>query len=153
MTSDTTAERLHRAGGRVTAQRMQVAEALSRAGRQLTAQELWKELRGRSRIGRATVFRTLDALVEAGVARRLEMDNHVYGYVACQPGHHHHLACTACGRVVDIPAAYVEPMAKQISSRLGFQIDDATLDLYGRCAACVAAEAPAPDAGGPTRRR
>ena len=43
---------------------------------------------GRSdpRIGRATVFRTLEALVAAGVARRLELDGHVYGYVACRAG-------------------------------------------------------------------
>lgn len=154
MRSGTAAERIHRAGSRVTPQRVLVAEALARAGRQVTAQALWEQLRdGRSRVGRATVFRTLEALVEAGVARRLEMGNHVYGYVACQPEHHHHLACTGCGQVVEIPATYVEPMARQISADLGFLVDDATLDLYGRCAACLAAKGPAPAADGRGRAR
>jgi Fe2+ or Zn2+ uptake regulation protein len=137
-----TAQRLRAAGERVTPQRLQVAEALAAAGRQLTAQELWERLRRREpAIGRATVFRTVEALVAAGVARRLELDNHVYGYVACQPEHHHHLACSSCGRVEEIGEAYIRPVAEQVAADTGFLIDDARLDFYGRCAACVAAEA------------
>ena len=84
-----TRERLRAAGQRVTPQRLLVADALATAGRQLTAQELWQRVRRRSpRIGRATVFRTVEALVGAGVARRLELPNHGSGYIACQPEHH-----------------------------------------------------------------
>lgn len=89
------------------------------------------------RIGRATVFRTLEALVSAGVARRLERDGHVYGYVACRPEHHHHVACDRCGRVEEIGEGYVAEMAERLSADLGFQVDDARLDFYGRCARCA----------------
>jgi Fur family ferric uptake transcriptional regulator len=131
------ADRLRASGERVTPQRLLVADALAAAGRQLTAQELWERLRRREpRIGRATVFRTLEALVGSGVARRLERDGHVYGYVACDPGHHHHLACTICGRVEEISESYVAPMAARIATDRGFEVDDARLDLYGRCADC-----------------
>lgn len=131
------AERLHRAGERVTPQRLQVAEALAAAGRQVTAEELWHGLRGRKReVGRATVFRSLEALVSAGVARRLERENHVYGYVACRPAHHHHLACTVCGRVLEIDESYVRPVARRVADETGFVVDDARLDFYGRCADC-----------------
>jgi Fe2+ or Zn2+ uptake regulation protein len=137
-----TAQRLRAAGERVTPQRLRVAEALAAAGRQLTAQELWERLRRREPpIGRATVFRTVEALVAAGVARRLELENHVYGYVACQPEHHHHLACSICGRVEEIGEAYVRAVAERVAADTGFKIDDARLDFYGRCAACTAAEA------------
>ena len=137
----TTAERLRAVGERVTPQRMIVADALGTAGRQVTAQELWALLRRRHPgIGRATVFRTLETLVTAGVARRLEQEGHVYGYVACRPQHHHHLACSVCGRVEEIGEAYIRPVAERISADLGFEIDDARLDFYGRCAACRAAE-------------
>ena len=101
MTGHSTADRLREAGERVTRQRLLVADALGAEGRQVTASDLWLRMRRRDRrIGRATVFRTLEALVAAGVARRLEQDGHVYGYVACRPEHHHHLACDRCGRVV-----------------------------------------------------
>jgi Fur family ferric uptake transcriptional regulator len=134
-------DRLAAAGERVTRQRLLVANALAAAGRQLTAEQLYRSLRRQKpSIGRATVFRTLETLLEAGVARRLELDGHVYAYVACLPEHHHHLACTRCGRVEEIDEAYVRPIAERLEREMGFEIDDARLDFYGRCATCRAEE-------------
>jgi Fur family ferric uptake transcriptional regulator len=145
---DSTAERLRGAGERVTRQRLLVSDALAAMGRQVTAQELYDRLRPREpRIGRATVFRTLEALVAAGVARRLEQDGHVYGYVACRPEHHHHLACDRCGRVEEIDEGYIRPVAERVAAELGFTIDDARLDFYGRCASCAALGPIDPSAG------
>ena len=136
-----TADRLTAAGERVTRQGLLVADALAAHGRRITAQDLYDRLRRRDpRIGRATVFRTLEALVIAGVARRLEQDGHVYGYVACRPEHHHHLACDRCGRVEEIEETYITPVADRVAADLGFTIDDARLDFYGLCATCRAAE-------------
>ena len=131
------ADRLTAAGERVTRQRLLVANALAGSGRQLTAEQLYRSLRRQvPGIGRATVFRTLETLVEAGVARRLELEGHVYAYVACLREHNHHVACTRCGRVEEIDEAYITPIAKRLAQDLGFEIDDARLDFYGRCAAC-----------------
>jgi Fur family ferric uptake transcriptional regulator len=136
-----TADRLTAAGERVTRQRLLVADALAAHGRQITAQDLYERLRRSDpRIGRATVFRTLEALVIAGVARRLEQGGHVYGYVACRPEHHHHLACDRCGRVEEIEEGYITPVADRVAADLGFVIDDARLDFYGRCSDCRAAD-------------
>jgi Fur family ferric uptake transcriptional regulator len=136
------ADRLAAAGERVTRQRLLVADALAGSGRRLTADQLYRGLRRRvPGIGRATVFRTLETLVEAGVARRLELDGHVYAYVACLPAHHHHLACTRCGRVEEIDEAYVTPITQRLAADMGFEIDDARLDFYGRCATCRAEDA------------
>jgi Fur family transcriptional regulator, ferric uptake regulator len=138
-TSLAAADRLTAAGERVTRQRLLVAEALAASGRRLTAEQLYRTLRRREPgIGRATVFRTLETLVDAGVARRLELEGHVYAYVACLPAHHHHLACTRCGRVEEIDEAYVTPIIGRLAAEMGFEIDDARLDFYGRCATCRA---------------
>ena len=135
------AERLHESGERDTRQRLLIADALEASGRHLSAQELYEQLRRRHRgIGRATVFRTLEALVTAGVARRLEQGGNAHLFVACAPSHHHHLACTRCGRVEEIDEGYVRPVADRLAADLGFRIDDARLDFYGLCAACAAAE-------------
>jgi Fur family transcriptional regulator, ferric uptake regulator len=137
LSAASTADRLRAAGERVTRQRLVVADALATTGRQATAQDLYERLRGHApRIGRATVFRTLEALVAAGVARRLERDGHVYAYVACRPGHHHHLACSRCGRVEEIGEAYIRGVADRVEADRGFRIDDARLDFYGVCARC-----------------
>ena len=136
----TIADRLRDAGERVTRQRLAVAAALIDAGRQVSAQELYARMHRRDpSIGRATVFRTLEALVASGVARRLELDGHVYGYVACRPEHHHHLACDRCGRVEEIDEAYIRPVAERVATNLGFRIDDARVDFYGLCANCALA--------------
>lgn len=136
------ADRLAAAGERVTRQRLLVANALAADGRQQTAEQLYRSLRRREPgIGRATVFRTLETLVDAGVARRLELDGHIYAYVACLPAHHHHIACTRCGRVEEIDEAYVTPIAERLAHDMGFEIDDARLDFYGRCATCRANDA------------
>jgi Fur family ferric uptake transcriptional regulator len=137
--SRSVADRLHLAGERVTPQRLTVARALAEAGRQQTADELWLRLRRQDRhVGRATVFRSLEALAAAGVARRLERENHVSGYVSCEPEHHHHLACVSCGRVLEIDESYVRPVADRVAAETGFVIDDARLDFYGRCGDCRA---------------
>lgn len=149
MTGSSTADRLREAGERVTRQRLLVADALTAVGRQVSAQDLYARLRRRDpAIGRATVFRTLEALVVAGVARRLEQDGHVYGYVACRPDHHHHLACDRCGRVEEIGEGFIAPVAERVHRELGFRIDDARLDFYGLCASCAAKKAAGPDSTG-----
>jgi Fur family transcriptional regulator, ferric uptake regulator len=139
MTGASTADRLREAGERVTRQRLLVADALTAIGRRVSAQELYEHLRrGDPSIGRATVFRTLEALVVAGVARRLERSGHVYAYVACRPEHHHHLACDRCGRVEEIGEGFIAPVAERAAAEMGFTIDDARLDFYGLCARCAA---------------
>ena len=141
MSGTSTADRLHAAGERVTPQRLRIAEALTADQVQVTAQDLYERLRRTDpRIGRATVFRTLEALVNAGVARRLEREGHVYAYVACRPEHHHHLACERCGGVEEIGEGYVAAVADRVATDLGFQIDDARLDFYGLCAGCRTTE-------------
>lgn len=140
--SAATARRLRRAGQRVTSQRLAVASALAASPRQVTAQELWERMRPRHRqLGRATVFRTLEALSEAGLARRLERDGHIYAYVACRPAHHHHLACRVCGTVEEVGEELVADISRRARRELGFEIEDARLDFYGVCRRCAAGEA------------
>lgn len=129
--------RLSAAGERVTRQRLLVAEALAAAGEQLSAQELYERLRPQHpEIGRATVYRVLEALVSIGAARRFERPGHVSAYVSCEPRHHHHLVCRRCGRVEEIGERVVAELTNRVAEQHGFTIDDATLDFYGLCAAC-----------------
>jgi len=130
--------RLTAAGERVTPQRLLIAQALAAADEQLSAQELYDHLRPEHpELGRATVFRVLEALVSVGAARRLERPGHVYAYVSCDPKHHHHLVCSQCGRVEEIGERFIAELTDSISGRYGFKIEDATLDFYGLCSVCI----------------
>lgn len=122
---------------RVTTQRRLVAEALRDARRTVSAAELFENLRGGNpHIGRATVFRTLDLLVDLGLAQRFEGDGHVHLYTACEPVHHHHLVCRTCGTTTDIDDAEVDQLIASVRSRHRFALDHDSLDFYGTCARC-----------------
>lgn len=133
------APRLSAAGERVTRQRLLIADELAASGTELSAQELYERIRAKHpEIGRATVYRAVEALVEVGAARRLERPGHVSAYVACEPDHHHHLVCTRCRRVETIGEEFVQALSDGITRRYKFQIEDTTLDFYGLCADCRA---------------
>lgn len=134
-----TQEAIEQSGLRFTPQRLAVAEALRRSQREASVQEIYDRVRRKhAYIGRATVFRSVDRLVEAGLARRLERPGHVSAYVWCEPTHHHHLICTQCRTVQELDERMVAPLAEAVAAQQGFRVDHATLDFYGLCRGCAA---------------
>lgn len=122
---------------RRTRQRAIVAEALAGARRALSAQELYERIRSSDpSLGRATVYRALEAQVAEGRASRFEREGHVSAYIACDPQHHHHLVCSRCQRVSELRETVVAPLVQAVARQHDFQVDHATLDLYGLCARC-----------------
>jgi Fur family ferric uptake transcriptional regulator len=130
-------ERMTSQGRRLTRQRVIVAEALAAAKRALSAQELYQRIQAsHPTLGRATVYRALEAQVQDGMASRFERDGHVSAYIACDAEHHHHLVCTSCQRVEDLDEATVAPLLASVGRRHAFQVDHAALDFYGLCRSC-----------------
>lgn len=133
------ADRLAAQGHRLTAQRMIVAAALARTRRTVSAQELFERLRAEHPyLGRATVFRTLDFLVDSGLAQRFEAEGHVHVYTSCEEAHHHHLVCRVCGSSTDIDDTAVSQLIDAVRGRYHFALDHDALDFYGTCARCSA---------------
>lgn len=130
-------QRMVSRGRRLTRQRVIVAEALAAARRALSAQELYERISAtHPTLGRATVYRALEAQVQDGMASRFERDGHVSAYVACDANHHHHLVCTRCQRVEDLDETVVAPLLASVGRRHDFQVDHAALDFYGLCGSC-----------------
>jgi len=130
-------ERMTSQGRRLTRQRVIVAEALASAKRAQSAQELFERIQAdHPTLGRATVYRALEAQVQDGMASRFERDGHVSAYIACDAEHHHHLVCTECQRVEDLDESAVAPLLASVGRRYEFQVDHAALDFYGLCRRC-----------------
>lgn len=125
------------AGLRPTRQRVAVVLAVEKAGRPVTAQALHARL---SRPGRgpglATIYRTLQALEQAGYARTFPAGEGELAYKLCDPGHHHHLICEGCGLVVEIPSCEVETWATRAARRRGFTVSSHQADVFGLCDEC-----------------
>jgi Fe2+ or Zn2+ uptake regulation protein len=133
-------QRLEEHDQRYTPMRRMLVEALASSGRPLTVPEILDLAPG---LPQSSAYRTVTALVDAGVARRVPTsDDHWRVELAEEiSGHHHHLVCGTCGRVEDVPpSATLERVlgetARLVASRSGFVVNEHRLDLVGVCAAC-----------------
>ncbi len=130
---------LRRHGLRATDQRVLVLDALMSRSSDVTAQALYEELRAtHPTLGLATVYRALGALADAGVIDSLQ-HGHGTCYRFCAPGHHHHLTCVDCHRVVEIHDCDVDGWADRIARTHGFSGVRHVVELSGTCADCRAA--------------
>jgi Fur family ferric uptake transcriptional regulator len=90
-------------------------------------------------VGRATIFRTLDVMLELGLVERLDLPSGEHAYVACESSHHHHVVCSSCGRSEDVDDGGLRPIVRDIARRTGWRVDAHRLELFGLCPDCQAA--------------
>lgn len=126
-------------GYRITQPRIAIVDAILATPGGFTADGLYDQLRGVAGIGRATVFRTVDTLAGLGYLRRLHDEEHCSQYIHTTPGHHHHLICTACHRVVEFDGCTVDALTSELSAQTQFRIQGHWLELFGLCPDCQSA--------------
>ncbi|RVW04871.1 Fur family transcriptional regulator [Rhodococcus spongiicola] len=124
-------------GVRATKQRSAISALLDEISEFRSAQELHDELRKRGEgIGLTTVYRTLQALAEAGTVDVLRTDTGESVYRRCSSGHHHHLVCRGCGFTVEVDGPAVEQWADTIAEKNGFTDVSHTVEIFGTCREC-----------------
>jgi Fur family ferric uptake transcriptional regulator len=126
---------------RETRQAAVVEQALASSAEFRTAQDLHAQLRTDGmRIGLTTVYRHLQRLSDAGAVDTVRTRTGEVAYRRCaDQGHHHHLVCQGCGRVVDIDGPSVENWLDEVAKRAGFTDIEHTLELTGTCRDCARA--------------
>lgn len=122
----------------VTHQREAVARVLFESARHLSADDVSDRLRQRGeQIGKATVYRTLNLLVDVGLATEHDFDEGFKRYeMQVGPAHHDHLICTACGAVVEFQRPELDSLQAEIARERKFRVLTRQLKLYGLCSAC-----------------
>ena len=124
-------------GLRPTRQRTAVIEALASVDGFRSAQEIHALLESRdAQVGLATVYRTLQLLVETEAVDLLRAEDGELTYRSCSSHHHHHLVCRSCGATVEVEGPAVERWARKISEEHGFVDVSHTLEIFGTCATC-----------------
>lgn len=128
---------------RTTRQRTAVADLLADTEAFRSAQEVHRMLADRDvAVGLATVYRTLQSMVEVGEVDALRGPDGEIRYRACDArSHHHHLVCRRCGTTVELDAESVEAWSRAIAAQHGFTAVEHTVELFGLCAECTAATA------------
>lgn len=137
-TSDHVLQRVRQAGGRVTVTRRAVIDALLEAGEEhITAEELVVRVRSRHPdIHRATVYRTLEKLQEAGVVTHVHLD---HGPSTFQLGDHphHHATCRSCGAVVELADDVMDGVAERLRREHGWELARQHFALSALCPNCM----------------
>lgn len=130
-------------GLKVTRQRLVVLEVLAENPQEhLTAEEIYERVKvGNPDIGLATVYRTVQLLLELELIERINLDD---GFVRYEIGdtqgrehhRHHHLICLRCGGVTAFQKDMLEALETGVQAALGFRVTDHEVKLYGICRDC-----------------
>jgi Fur family ferric uptake transcriptional regulator len=142
MTTPTAPRAFAEEGRRDTRQRRAVREALAGSDSFTSAQQLFDTLRGGGdKIGLATIYRTLQAMAEAGELDTVRTAEGETLYRKCGTSHHHHLVCRQCGLTIEVDGPSVETWATKAAQAHGFTDVEHVVELFGLCADCSTATA------------
>jgi Fur family ferric uptake transcriptional regulator len=122
----------------VTHQREAIAAIIFNSDAHLSVGDIERMLREQGLpAGKATVYRTLDLLVTAGLVQEHDFGE---GFKRYEPlvaeSHHEHLICQNCGKVVEFSSDRIERMKQLIADEYGFRHHHHRLEIYGICRDC-----------------
>ncbi|MGM0419847.1 MAG: Fur family transcriptional regulator [Bacillota bacterium] len=124
---------------RLTKQRCSIMGILLQAARPLSAAEIHKGLsQNGEKIRLSTIYRNLNKFNLAGVLKEINPGrmNKEKLYELMLEGHHHHLVCTDCGKIIPLDCP-LEGYESKIAAKTGFRINDHSVNFYGICPECL----------------
>jgi len=129
------AQQLKNAGYKLTPARLAVIEVLMNSEHPNHQQILEAGQKIYPNLSQATVYRTMELLVELRLVRPLYLNDPTQRFVSAIGGHHH-LVCANCGRTLEFDHCTVEQLARELSQEYDFQILSHLLEFHGLCNGC-----------------
>ena len=130
-------ELLKQSNMRLTAPRLAVLEVVENEGKHQDAEFILKAARHKlDKISQQAVYDNLNALVEAGIIRRIEPAGSPALYETRVGDNHHHLICRNCHFTIDIDCAVGARPCLEPKNDYGFTIDEAEVVYWGLCPTC-----------------
>jgi Fur family ferric uptake transcriptional regulator len=128
---------LREKGYRLTPQRMLVIKALHNADNHISAEEIYEQLHARyphSNI--STVYRTLELMKRLNLVMEIDFGEGRVRYHVAEKGHHHHLVCCTCGKIIDLGESIVNPLKETLFRNYDFEAELSHLAISGECSEC-----------------
>ena len=131
-------EYVQKSGLRRTAQRDLILEVFLSTEDHLSSEDLyWLVQKQDSSVGQTTVYRSLKLFTEAGLAREVRLGDGVTYYEHhYKHGHHDHLICTECGKVIEFFSAELEALQDEMAEKFKFKPTHHSLRILGLCEDC-----------------
>ena len=131
-------EALRKEGLKYTPQRTAVLEEIIKDKGHRESEEIYLALKKRGQhVSRATVYRTMDILVNNGFARKMNLGDGRARYESkVNSPHHDHLVCMDCGLIVEFMDQQIEDLQDKIAIQYNFQLKRHIHQLFGLCKKC-----------------
>ncbi|HNY12313.1 MAG TPA: transcriptional repressor [Candidatus Wallbacteria bacterium] len=129
-------------GLKMTAQRSVIIDVLLRHSREhINLEQILAEARANNpAVSGATVFRNIVFLEKTRLISKMKLqDNKSYYQLqkaGTAEGHHDHLLCEKCGKIVEFYSEKLEKLQEKVASENGFEISRHRMELYGVCRTC-----------------
>jgi Fur family ferric uptake transcriptional regulator len=139
ITADKLVDALGAEGYRITNARRAVCEVVAAAhDEHLSAADIYDRTRAqtRTRLDRSTVYRTLEALEDAGLLAHSHLGHGPSVYHLAEDADHQHLICARCGKTLTLPETETRRFVEAITVSTGFVPDLSHFALSGLCAGC-----------------
>ena len=129
---------LHENGMKCTPARLSIFKEVYSSSEHFDADEIYFRLRSeKKRVSRATVYRTLDLLVENGFVSKVNVgQSQVHFENTLAQKHHEHLVCTQCGKIIEFNNKLLEEEQNRICKEYGFLPTKHNLIVFGLCDKC-----------------
>lgn len=122
-------------GLRRTVARNAVTGRIEKLSGAFTAEQLCRDLPG---VGRATVYRTIRHLVDAGALCKLPILDGAPMYSIARVEHHHHTICSRCGAVGEFRDSTVERVMRSLAKEIDGDIIGHRMEVFITCGSCLA---------------
>lgn len=132
-------------GLKLTKQRELIVNIFFNQKEHISAEELYALVKVKDpSVGLATVYRTLNLLVQAKIAGERHFGDSASRYEPLKTDKHHdHLICLDCGRIVEFENNRIEKLQQEVAQNNGFDVSHHKLELYGQCKSCKAKKSKA----------
>ena len=140
---------LRPAGSKRSGKRDLIVNVFLRQEGHLTADDLYDLIRKEDqKISRATVYRTLQWMEEAGIARKVDFGEGRFRFEhSYRHPRHFHLICKTCNRSFEFLSSDIEALLEEVASARNFTPRQSILQIHGTCEACRTGRAPAVEGG------
>ena len=134
----TSSKELKAAGLKSTLPRRRILEVMeNHASLHMNAEEVYHHLRESGEdVGLATVYRVLTQFEQAGLVVRHNFEGGHSVFELSSEKHHDHIVCVRCGRGEEFADDEIEQLQKKVADKLGFELTDHNLNMYGLCPEC-----------------
>ncbi len=141
--------RLKPSGGKRSSKREQIVNVFLRQEGHLSADDLVDLIRREDhRISRATVYRTLQWMVDAGIARKVDFGEGRFRFEhSYRQPRHFHLICKTCHRSFEFLSSDIEALVEEVATARSFTASQSVVQIYGTCEECRTGRNTSLDAG------